>query len=76
MTNNNHLLLRSLLGLILLVVAVPMMAGEENPRLTPLVRAVQRVKASVVNIHTEKTTYPEETLFAGDKPRKVSGKAN
>ncbi|MCA9042135.1 MAG: trypsin-like peptidase domain-containing protein [Planctomycetaceae bacterium] len=59
--------------MVLFVVAAPLMAEDQDPRMTPLVRAVQRVKASVVNIHTEKTTYPDETLFAGDKPRKVSG---
>ncbi|MAT15841.1 MAG: serine protease [Planctomyces sp.] len=61
------------MGMVLIVATAPLMAEDANPRLTPLVRAVQRVKTSVVNIHTEKTNYPDEALFAGDKPRKVSG---
>jgi len=42
-------------------------------RATPLVRAVQRAKASVVNIHSVKTTYSNDSLFTASKGRKVNG---
>ncbi|QDU82235.1 Putative serine protease HhoB precursor [Polystyrenella longa] len=73
MTTKCQTLIAFCIGMVLFVIAAPLMAEETDPRMTPLVRAVQRVQTSVVNIHTEKTTYPDEALFAGDKPRKVSG---
>ncbi|MEZ6044375.1 MAG: hypothetical protein R3C11_02095 [Planctomycetaceae bacterium] len=73
MTTKCQPLIAFCIGLVLLVVTAPLMAEDNDPRMTPLVKAVQRVKTSVVNIHTEKTTYPDDALFAGDKPRKVSG---
>lgn len=42
-------------------------------RMTPLVRAVQQAKNSVVNIHSEKTTYPSDSVFTNGRGRKVSG---
>lgn len=42
-------------------------------RLTPLVRAVQMTKSSVVNIHSEKTASAAEAVFSNGQPRKVSG---
>ena len=42
-------------------------------RATPLVRAIQRAKASVVNIHSVKTTRSSDSLFAASKGRKVNG---
>lgn len=45
----------------------------EDPRETALVRAVKRAKASVVNIHSEKTTFAGDPLFANRKGRKVNG---
>ena len=47
--------------------------SADNPRETPIVRAVKRAKASVVNIHTEKTTYSADSLFNSKKDRKVNG---
>ena len=44
-----------------------------NLRLTPIVRAVKRAKASVVNIHSEKTTRSGDTLFSTSRGRKVNG---
>ena len=42
-------------------------------RETPLVRAVQRAKDSVVNIHSEKTSRNNEGLFTSSRGRKVNG---
>jgi serine protease Do len=42
-------------------------------RETPLVRAVQRAKSSVVNIHSEKTAYTGEALYPSGKGRRVNG---
>lgn len=47
--------------------------SADNPRETPIVRAVKKAKASVVNIHTEKTTYSADSLFNSKKDRKVNG---
>ena len=47
-------------------------AGSTN-RMTPLVKAVTRVNPSVVNIHSEKTSYNGESLFQSGRGRKVSG---
>ncbi|MEM7812004.1 MAG: trypsin-like peptidase domain-containing protein [Planctomycetota bacterium] len=48
-------------------------ANADDPRLTPLVRAVQRVRASVVDIHSEKTAYDEGSVFSPRAGRKVNG---
>ncbi len=48
-------------------------ARAEDPRDTPLVKAVKRAKASVVNIHSEKTVPSSEPVFASRKGRKVNG---
>ncbi|HBL45684.1 MAG TPA: serine protease, partial [Planctomycetaceae bacterium] len=42
-------------------------------RKTPLVRAIERAKTSVVNIHSEKTARSEDSLFGSGKNRKVNG---
>jgi serine protease Do len=48
--------------------------AESNPRETPLVRAVQQSRKSVVNIHTEKMASDEkESRFFSPKSRKVTG---
>jgi serine protease Do len=48
--------------------------GSDNPRVTPLVRAVRHCMDSVVNIHTEKTaTEDKESRFFTPKSRRVSG---
>ncbi len=48
-------------------------ADASDPRETPLVLAVQRAKASVVNIHSVKTAYDDESVFAQRQGRKVNG---
>lgn len=49
--------------------------GADNLRETPIVRAIDRAKASVVNIHTEKTAVERDSVFAANtgKSRKVNG---
>lgn len=42
-------------------------------RMTPLVKAVAHISPSVVNIHSEKTSYNGESLFQSGRGRKVSG---
>lgn len=42
-------------------------------RKTPLVRAIERAKTSVVNIHSEKTARTDDSLFGSGKSRKVNG---
>ena len=48
-------------------------AGSRDPRETPIVLAVKRAKASVVNIHSVKTSYDEAGVFASKQGRKVNG---
>ncbi|QDT35941.1 trypsin-like peptidase domain-containing protein [Stratiformator vulcanicus] len=58
------------------LVAAAVQCGDvraDDPRETPLVRAVKRVKSAVVNIHSEKTTYDDGSVFAPRKGRKVNG---
>ena len=57
---------------LLLASCVPSVLGSER-RQTPLVRAVQMTKSSVVNIHSEKTAASSESVFSNGRPRKVSG---
>jgi serine protease Do len=47
----------------------------DDPRETPLVRAVKRARPAVVNIHSEKTAYAPDPAFASasKKGRKVNG---
>ena len=48
--------------------------GEDDPRLTPLVRAVENCRDFVVNIHTEKAgTEESNSRFFSSKSRRVSG---
>lgn len=48
--------------------------AEGNPRETPLVRAVQQSRKSVVNIHTEKMAADDkESRFFSPRSRKVTG---
>lgn len=48
--------------------------GEDDPRLTPLVRAVENCRDFVVNIHTEKAgTEESDSRFFSSKSRRVSG---
>ncbi|QDT64173.1 trypsin-like peptidase domain-containing protein [Calycomorphotria hydatis] len=62
-------------GLVaLLVLAWAGLANAaDDPRETPLVLAIKRAKASVVNIHSEKTTYDDGSVFSPRKGRKVNG---
>ncbi len=48
-------------------------ASAHDPRETPIVLAVKRAKASVVNIHSVKTSYDEAGVFATRQGRKVNG---
>ncbi len=59
-------------ALMLACVAAPAVA-KSNLRETPLVKAIKRCKASVVNIHSEKTTYNNDSLFSNSRGRKVNG---
>ncbi len=58
---------------ILLMTASLTFADKPNIRETPLVRAVKRARASVVNIHSEKTNYDSDSVFSTGKGRKVNG---
>ena len=53
---------------------VPCQAGADNPRFTPLVRAVENCREFVVNIHTEKDAVDsQDSRFFTPKSRRVSG---
>jgi len=70
------MLVRNLLAVSLLTACLfPSVAiADDGPRETPLVRAVQHSRKSVVNIHTEKTaTEDRDSRFFATKPRKVTG---
>ncbi len=57
-----------------LLLACTLTAGASDKRVTPLVRAVQLCRASVVNIHSEKSPRRSgDSLFAASRDRKVSG---
>lgn len=47
--------------------------AAENPRETPLVRALKKAKSTVVNIHSEKTARQDDVLYGKGKARKVNG---
>ncbi len=42
-------------------------------RITPIVRAVDRVKSATVNIHSEKLAKQTDSLFSTNKDRKING---
>ena len=48
-------------------------SAASDLRKTPLVRAIERAKTSVVNIHSEKTARTDDSLFGSGKNRKVNG---
>ncbi len=48
-------------------------SAASDIRNTPLVRAIERAKTSVVNIHSEKTAKTDDSLFGSGKNRKVNG---
>jgi serine protease Do len=56
---------------ILLVVAGPAQASEQ--RMTPIVKAAQRAKLSVVSIRGEKTVPPGPQSSLNEAPRRVNG---
>ena len=73
--NDQPMILRRFpLGLCLLIIwAFSSFAqAASEARMSPIVRAIERVKNSAVNIHSEKTTFGD-SLFANGKGRKVNG---
>ena len=64
--------MKSVLALSAALAAACTLCPASERRQTPLVRAVERAKASVINIHSEKTTRADG-LFPSSKPRKVNG---
>ncbi|MCA9116986.1 MAG: trypsin-like peptidase domain-containing protein [Planctomycetaceae bacterium] len=58
---------------IFLVMMVATAQAADNPRETPLVKAVKRARTAVVNIHSEKTATGGDALFGNGKNRKISG---
>lgn len=72
---SGRLLRWKLLACLLCAVLAPECArSENNPRDTPLVRAVRESRKSVVNIHTEKTAPDDkDSRFFTPKSRKVTG---
>ncbi len=58
--------------MLLVWASVSGIGAASELRMTPTVRAIQRVKTSAVNIHSEKTTYGD-SLFSTGKGRKVNG---
>lgn len=53
---------------------LPSQAGTDNPRFTPLVRAVESCRSFVVNIHTEKdAAEAADSRFFTPRSRRVSG---
>ncbi|HEX6985115.1 MAG TPA: trypsin-like peptidase domain-containing protein, partial [Planctomycetaceae bacterium] len=66
--------LRAVYLLASLVAAAPAAAADAaDPRLTPEVLAVKRAAPSVVNIHSVKTAYDDESVFGSRQGRKVNG---
>jgi len=64
----------TLLALVILAGVLPSSFADSSPRETPLVRAVQQSRKSVVNIHTEKKAAEDkEARFFSPKSRKVTG---
>lgn len=66
---------RTFLALIVIASMLPLPSLKaEDPRQTPLVRAVQKSKQSVVNIHTERMSVEDkDSRFFSSKSRKVTG---
>ena len=59
--------------MMMLVLSFASMAHATERRNTALVTAVQKVRMSVVNIHSEKTASSKDTLFVASRGRKVNG---
>ncbi|MGE4003193.1 MAG: S1C family serine protease, partial [Planctomycetaceae bacterium] len=76
---------RPLMGLALVVLILGAIApagtltsaysfsADRESRITPIVRAVDRVKTATVNIHSEKRAQLTDTLFSTSKDRKING---
>lgn len=64
--------LGSTVATLIVMMATAAVAGD-NPRETPLVRAVKRARQAVVNIHSEKTATGGDALFGSGRNRKISG---
>lgn len=58
---------------VLLLAWIGTVGEASDHRETPLVRAVKRARAAVVNINTEKTAAAGDALFSSGKSRKVNG---
>lgn len=59
---------------VLILSGSPDAYGQEDLRQTPLVRAIERAKPSVVNIHSEKTLTSPDTRFGQiETSRRVNG---
>jgi serine protease Do len=59
-------------ALLVLIFAVASRASE-NPRETPVVRALKKARRAVVNIHSEKISRGGDPVFGTLRPRKVNG---
>lgn len=59
--------------LLCFAVCLSRLEAASARRTTSLVKAVERAKTGVVNIHSEKTTYSTDTVFPSSKGRKVNG---
>ncbi len=68
----NHLVRLGIRAVLVLAV-MARTCSASDARQTPLVRAIQHAKASVVNIHSEKTTHAGDSLFSISRGRKVNG---
>jgi serine protease Do len=64
--------IRAALTLALLS-AICQASDPASVRETPLVRAVKLAKSSVVNLHSEKTSYSSEAMYPANKGRRVNG---
>jgi serine protease Do len=62
------------LGICAVALAMPVLTTfAASVRETPTVRAIQKARASVANIHSEKITEDGGSLFSPDRSRKVNG---
>ena len=60
--------------IVLILTGAPEIRGQDDLRQTPLVRAIERAKPSVVNIHSEKTLTSPDTRFGQiETSRRVNG---
>ena len=58
---------------VVLILWIGSICQASERRNTPLVRAVERAKAAVVNIHSEKTASTSDSLFSTTRGRKING---